>query len=277
LGFFVNYSKPGKGVSKEEAAKRNYFDILGRRFWDLVKLNLLFVLCNIVFIGAVVLFSMPYIMELDTVIDALIWNRYILLPPGPFIPFMFMGPFIAGFTYVLRNWSRQEHAFLVSDFFEHTKKNWKQGLALSIISTVATYLYLTALLFYLKTGVATEVILFLGAVVAVVLLIMGFYTYPMVVTFDMKLIDIIKNALIFTMAKLPQNLFFFIIIAAVHILLLWYIPFAWIVLMVFILIAWSGYTMNFYVWHVINKYMMPQANKQEEENVFDNKREDGLD
>jgi len=275
VGFFNNYSKPGKGISKEEAAKRNYFDILGRHVFDLMKLNLLFVGCNIIFIAAAVLLALPYFMNIDAVIDALVMSPQVLLPPLPFVPFLFMGPFIAGLTYVLRNWSRQEHAFLVSDFLEHTKKNWKQGLALSVINTVVTYLYLTAMIFYIKNVAFTLLVLLIGGIVGIVLVMMNFYTYPMIVTFDMKLKDVIKNAWIFAMGKLPQNLFFLIIIAAVHILLLWYIPMVWILAMVLILIAWSGFTINYYVWHVINKHMMPQVENDKEESVFDDERREG--
>ena len=272
MGLFGGgYAKPGKGISKEEAARRNYFDILGRHFWDLVKLNLLFVVCNIIFIAAAVLLALPYFMNFEEVLKAIVYEKNVILPPLPFVPFMFMGPFIAGLTYVLRNWSRQEHAFLVSDFFEHTRKNWKQGLLMSIIITVATYLYFTAVIFYLKSGLSPSVVLAISVVVGFMLLAMSFYTYPMMVTFDMKLKDIIKNAWIFAMAKLPQNLFFLIIISAVHLLLLYYIPIVWILLMALILIAWTGYTMNYYAWHVMDKHMISQLDlhTEKEEPVFE--------
>lgn len=273
MGLFGGgYAKPGKGVSKEEAAKRNYFDILGRHFWDLVKLNLLFVVCNIIFIAAAVLLALPYLMNFEEFLDGIIQAKYVLLPPLPFVPFMMMGPFIAGLTYVLRNWSRQEHAFLVSDFFEHTKKNWRQGLRMSVISTTATFLYLTAVIFYLKSGLPAMIVLAVSAVIGFMMLAMSFYTYPMIVTFDMKLRDILKNAWIFAMAKLPQNLFFLIVISAVHLLLLYYLPLVWILLMGLILIAWTGYTINYYAWHVMDKHMMSQLRteeQEEEEPVFE--------
>ncbi len=257
MGLFGgNFTKPGPGVSKEEAAKRNYFDILGRRVWDLVKLNLLFVLCNILFIAAAVFLILPYFLNLDEMIDRLIMQPYSMLPILPFIPFMGMGPFIAGLTYVLRNWTRQEHAFLWSDFFEQTKKNWKQGLALSVLSTALTYLFITAVLFYLKLGLSPVLVLGLALVLGLILLSMNFYTYPIAVTFDMKLKDILKNAGIFAMAKLPQNVFILLVIGAVHFLLLTYLPNLWAILMVLFLISWSGFTMNYYVWHVINKHMI---------------------
>ncbi|MBE7037207.1 MAG: DUF624 domain-containing protein, partial [Ruminococcaceae bacterium] len=259
MGLFGgNFSKPGRGISKEEAAKRNYFDILGCHFWDLIKLNLLYVLVNIIFIAAFVWFMIPILVKPEDFINYLFGAEHVILPIGPFLPFMFMGPFTAGFSYVLRNWSRQEHAFLVSDFFEYSKKNWKQGLALSVIGTVVTYLFLTAFFFYLRCGLPRVLVLTLGAIIAIILIASSFYTYPMIVTFDMKLKDVYRNSLIFALAKLPQNLFFLVIVGAVHILLLWNLPFIWIILMLLFLIAWSGFTVAYYVWHVMNKHMISQ-------------------
>ena len=48
-GFF-NYSKAGKGITKEDLEKSGlalYFDILGRRIWKLITLNLLYLLVSI--------------------------------------------------------------------------------------------------------------------------------------------------------------------------------------------------------------------------------------
>ncbi len=271
MGIFgSHFAKPGKGISKEEATQRNYFEILGCHIWDLMKLNLLFVFVNIIFIGAFLLAILPYVLNIDETIDMFFSMKYILLPILPFVPFMFMGPSIAGLTYVLRNWSRQEHAFLFSDFFEYMKKNWKQGLALSVISTIVTYLFLNAVLFYMRVGVSVYVVLTIALILTIILLSMGFYTYPIVVTFEMKLKDIIKNAWIFALVKLPQNLFYLIIIGAVHLLLLYYFPIVWVILMLVFLISWTGYTMNYYAWHIMNKYMISQlpAEEKQDEAVF---------
>ena len=48
--FFRNYSKSGKGISKKDLDKSGvelYFDILNRRIWNMIKLNLLYVLVSI--------------------------------------------------------------------------------------------------------------------------------------------------------------------------------------------------------------------------------------
>lgn len=274
MGIFGgNYSKPGKGITKEEASKRNYFDILSRKFWKLVQLNLLYAVCNILFIGASIFLAIGY--DWAAILSALVKGQLTLLPPLPFIPLMLMGPFTAGLTYVIRNYSRQEHAFMASDFFEHSKKNIKQGLLMSVLQVVATYLLITAFFFYLNFfiahGLNTGILFGIAIVVTVLMLSMSFYVYPIMVTFDMKLIHILKNSWIFAISKLPQNLFILIILAAVHGLLIWYYPLVWLILMPLFLIVWSSYTMNYYVWNVMDKYMMSQIEKPEEESesVFD--------
>lgn len=274
MGIFGGgYTKPGKGISKEEAAKRNYFDILGRKFWKLLQLNLLYVLCNILFLGGSILLAIGY--DWNGIFDALLKGQLVLLPPLPFLPLMLTGPFTAGLTYVVRNYSRQEHAFLLSDFFEHSKKNIKQGLMMSVIQVLAFYLFVTAFFFYrqffITHGWNIGLLLGITLMFSIMLLTMSFYVYPIMVTFDMKLRHIIRNSWIFAMSKLPQNLIILLIIGAVHGLLLWYIPVVWALLMVLILISWSSYTMNYYVWHIMDKYMMSQLQdtKEKEESVFD--------
>ncbi len=274
MGIFGGgYTKPGKGISKEEAAKRNYFDILGRKFWKLLQLNLLYVLCNILFFGGSILLAIGY--DWNSIFDALLKGQLVLLPPLPFLPLMLTGPFTAGLTYVVRNYSRQEHAFLLSDFFEHSKKNIKQGLMMSVIQVLVFYLFVTAFFFYrqffITHGWNIGLLLGITLMFSIMLLTMSFYVYPIMVTFDMKLRHIIRNSWIFAMSKLLQNLIILLIIGAVHGLLLWYIPVVWALLMVLILISWSSYTMNYYVWHIMDKYMMSQLQdtKEKEESVFD--------
>lgn len=280
LGLFGNnYSRPGKGISKEEAAKRNYFDILGRKFWKIVQVNMLYVLVNILFFGAFVFMLLPVIFTTDEAVMNDIMNSLILpvvtgkslIPIGYFLPFCFIGPSTAGLTYVIRNYARQEHSFMSSDFFEHTKKNIKQGLLASTVMTIVTYLFITAVIFYLNNVAFKTVIVVLAVIIGSILICASFYVYPIMVTFDMKLRYIFKNALIFALAKLPQNVFIMVIILAAHILLIWYLPIIWAILMCFILIAWSSFTMNYYAWHVINKHMMSQIENtdEKEESVFD--------
>lgn len=46
------------------------------------------------------------------------------------------GPASVAKSYVLRKYVRDTHAWVVSDFFENIKRNFKQGIAVYIINTV---------------------------------------------------------------------------------------------------------------------------------------------
>ena len=100
---------------------------------------------------------------------------------------------------------------------------------------------------------------------------MTFYTFPIIVSFDMKLKDIIKNSWIFALAKLPQNLFYIIILGAVHASAFGVygmkVGGLWAVLMPLFLISWSSFTMTYYAWNVIEKHMIPEE-KNVTEAVF---------
>lgn len=268
MGFFtLGYTKEGKGISKEQAEKRSYFSTLLDKLFDLIKINLLYFACNIPALILCVLFALPvwsgenleHALNQIAVYGNVLPAFFMILPLGLLI---LTGPFTAGLTYITRNFVRREHSFLMSDFFEQSKKNIKQTLIANTVFFAVFCVYILAFLFYFMT-INAVILIALIAVLGAVLLIVPFYVYPMIVSFDMKLKDIFKNAWIFSLAKLPQNLFFLIIVFAVHIATISFHG-IWVVLMPLVLISWSSYTMNHYTWHVISKYMIPKEDKTEE-------------
>ena len=125
MPLFFNYDKPGRGILKEEAKERNYFKILGRKLGLIIKANLLFFGVNIVLLVALLF---PVISLLfNAYSDATIEHyRNILagkqfMSPFPFLILALLSPTFAGLTYLCRNFAKQEHVFLASDFFEQTK------------------------------------------------------------------------------------------------------------------------------------------------------------
>ena len=259
MGLFGNsYYKAGPGISEEQAKKRSYFEILGRKFWSLVKLNMLYVLLLTPIVGASWFLCVGYggfTGILQDVSEALASGKYVLLPILPFLPCIFIGPATAGFSYVLRNYCRQEHAFIASDFFEHTKKNFKQSILASTLGTLFVYLFFMALLFYVRV-LPPFMVIAIAVLVALIFVHISYYVFPIMITFDMKFYDIIKNSLIFAVAKFPQNILITIVVFGVNSLLLWHLPVVWVILAVIILPAWSGFTMNYYTWGVIEEYMI---------------------
>lgn len=276
-------NKPGRGISKEEAAKRNYFDIFGRHFGHIIGANFLYVITNIIFfVAAIALFNAYFSGDnLVHVISYIMTGRMFVVPFIPFIPFMFIGPFTAGYTFVIRNYAKQEPTFLIAEFFEHSKKNFKQALIASAGSTVVSYLLLQAFVFYnnffVVHGLPLGVLYTLSAVVLVLYVVMIFYIYPIMVTFKMNLKVIVKNAWTFTVLKLPQNFIIFLLIAAVNVGLLYIICFVlylpvsvYLVLLAFFLTGFTSFTANYYIWHVMDKYIVSLVTPKKNSDVVFN-------
>ncbi len=271
----------GRGISKEEAAERNYFDILGRHIGHICGVSILYALANILFFGASIILLIAYFGgdNLVTIATAFLSGKQVILPIAPFLPLMLTGPFTAGFTYVIRNYAKQEHAFLFSDFFEHSKKNWKQGLLTSILSYFVLYLYLQAVIVYnsmfISAGLPLGLLYTLLAVAGMLLVIMSFYVYPLMVTFRMKYKVILKNAWTFTILKLPQNFLIFALLALIHSALIYLIfavflmPELWLILMALFLTGFTSYTANYYIWHVLDKYIVQFVTpKKDDDRIF---------
>lgn len=134
-------------------------------------------------------------------------TTYILFALGVLVLFTF-GPVRAGVSYVMRNIVRGEPMFLWQDFFYAVKRNWKQALVLGIIDLVAfAILAFDFLFFFVNTGtVATNLMFSVIVVICVYYVMMRFYIYVMLVTFDLKLIKVLKNALIFALLNFKRNL-----------------------------------------------------------------------
>ena len=120
------------------------------------------------------------------------------------------GPFNAGATYVLRNWARDEHSFVFSDFMDAVKANWKQALVIALIDGIMPFLVVTCWRFYGNMlGQSQNLIFILPA--ALVLLVGTIWTlasmlaYPLLITYKLRTRDVIRNALLMTVAKLPHS------------------------------------------------------------------------
>lgn len=118
------------------------------------------------------------------------------------------GPVKAGVAYVTRNWARDEHAFLWSDFKDALMANWKQGLGISAVTSVLPLIVYMAYQFYGQQArqsmiffVPQMLVVMLGVVWALACL----FFYPLMVTYQMTFRQLVKNGLIMAVARLPQS------------------------------------------------------------------------
>lgn len=285
FGFF-DYTKPGPGIPKDAPPKPPivvFFGIYSRKFWNLVKINLMFNLFNLPAVLAVIFASMYVIQGQitdDPAMDLL--TRFILGSIVLCIPLITVGPAQAGYTYILRNYSREEHAFLWWDFKEHALKNFKQSMIISIIDFFALILFGIVINFYFKyitdNSTVAMFIMFARTIIIfafIVYLIMHMYIYPMLVTFKLTIRQLYRNALIFSLAKFFPNLGILLLCVALILLSFYFSTFIGIVLFLFITVSTIGLITNFYVYPKLKKYMIDKIEGEEGEE--DDDYDDGYD
>ncbi len=261
--FGFNYSKPGRGITPEEAKKRSYFGILSRKFTKISQASLEFSLCNILFLAALVLYILMAVLygykneaqDIENYMLAVLGGKQ-LLPIYIFIPFVLMGPGTVGLTYITSNFSKQKHAFVWSDFWEYTKKYLGKGLMLSLIITALYYFYITAFVFYINSGINKLLVMILEINIGLFLTMVSFYVYPLMITFDIKIGSILKYACILAIGNYPKNLLVIIALLLVHGLMIFYALPLWVILMPVFLFGWSSYTINYVTWGAINKILL---------------------
>ena len=276
FGFF-DYTKPGPGIPKDAPPKPRivvFFGILQRKFWNLIKINMLFMLFNLpAIIG--MLFASTFVFD-QNVNDPL-GDLIVRFAFGLFfiaIPVITVGPAQAGFTYILRNYAREEHAFLWWDFKDTALKNFKQSIIISIIDFAVMIVAGISMRFYFHKITENSIWSFPAGLVIVafdVFLMMHLYIYPMLITFKLTVKQIYKNALIFAFIKLiPNALILLLCFAIVFATFLNYL--IGIILLIFITYSLIGLITNFYVNPIIKKYMIDKFN----ENAGNEKSESGV-
>lgn len=280
--FSINYNKPGPGVDKDAPQKPRFFiffEVLKRKFWNLLRVNLMFVLFNIPALLIAYFISSVYMQKIQ--IDGGIGDFYIRFFMAAFftvLPMVTVGPVQAGITYILRNYSREEHAFIWWDFKETFRKNFKQGMAITGIDIVILYVLAIALNFYTSnSGLLSVAATSFIVLSTVIFAMMHLYIYPMLITVNLSLKNLYKNALIFSILKLFPNLLFLVLNIVISYAAFYNILIG-IVLYILLLPSFIGLMNNFYVNPVIKKYVItaePEEQEEPEEPEKDEETEDG--
>lgn len=180
---FNDYSKAGAGIAKNAPKKKpffEFFELYFRKFWNLLRLNLLtFLFC---------------------------------------IPVVTIGPALAGMTKVLRNYRLEKNAFIFHEFWKGFSGNLKQSIVVGLLDILFTVSAIAAMMvypaMYKESGSAVYLVLCVISVsFALTVLMMNFYIFPMIVATDLSLPNIIKNSFYLTCVGLKTNVITLIIVA----------------------------------------------------------------
>ena len=284
MGLFNSYfTKPGPGVDKDAPEKLRiwqFFEIFWGQLSKLTLINMIYFVAMLPLVAGLAIcfkvdFLSPSIITLR-VPGSIDLMGIILIVASLFTSF----PATLGFTFVLRNIQRREHAWLWHDFIKHTKANYKKGVINGVVTLLVYYLLLNAHgLYYSQqifgSGYANSFLAILMLALVVVFTWAQFYVNTMIVTFDLSLKSIYRNATLFAISSAPRNILVSIIclILGFGVFVLSYlIPILAVILAILILYSLFGFITVFCVYPTIDKYMISVV----EDNTQDDTEEEEI-
>ncbi len=120
------------------------------------------------------------------------------------------GPVQAGMAYVCRNWARDEHAFIWSDFKDAVKNNWKQALGVSALYSVLPLLLCVAFQYYWGLTYTMGMFMYIPVALIICVALLSFlslaYVYPMLMGYKVTFRQLLKNSFILAAGRLPHTL-----------------------------------------------------------------------
>lgn len=273
MGIFNRYLKEGPGIEKDAPKKKGVFlfaELVGRKFFLMLKANALYSLVSIPFLAVALFFLAPLIRTVfvpqGIINDA--WTQIMMdiFFAGFLFTFFGSGPASASYAFVTRSFTRSEHVWIASDGWDIFKENFKSAILLAIIDIAVVYLAMNAINFYGTNTDAFSVFLrFFIMVVFAIYAVSHTFMYQIMVTYECKFFDIIKYALVMTLAKLPICILLSVIAGIVWVAMWYFLGIIGVILYLVIGLIFAKYPLEFYAARVIEKNIAKtQANEPED-------------
>lgn len=226
--FFKSYYNPGPGIDKNAPPKKGptlYIELLTVDFWGFISLNMLYVICC--------------------------------------LPVVTIGGATLSYNELCCKLLRNDHVFIISDFFNCFKQNFKKGILFSVVLLLVLFdllIIYTNAITYLENGLDSEGTIFwsIASMLSIMLTSLTAYLIPMVANLDLDILLQLKNAFILMIIGGWRTLAVSAFNIAAFVLGFMYFPFSAIVFFIlgfYILI----FTNCFFTWPLIEKYVvLPQ-------------------
>lgn len=218
-----NFEREGPGVDKNEPSKKGislFFYLFITKFWDMIKLNLLFILYS--------------------------------------IPIFTIGPAFGAMTSITMSMVQNKHIFIFSDFHEAFKLNWKQSLVCSIIGCTMFMLLSTSIIFYFKSAQNNSlyyIILFFCIFITILFLFAWIYIYPLLTTVSLSLKYIFKNAMLLSIVCFKNTFCGMLASVIVFGVNVFFFPLT-LLLSLVISFSLTSFIYSFVTWYGIRKYII---------------------
>lgn len=215
FGFF-NITKEGQGIRKDAPKKQGlelFIDILSREFGTIVLLNIIFIVCS--------------------------------------LPIFTIGASYAGMHSVIVKILRDKPVYVISDFKNGFKENFKQGTIAYIIFSFIASIFCLSYIYYSVNFVFLSYIML--AIIFISIMV-STYVYPLIVGVALDLKHIYKNAINLTVICLPRSL-----VAGIFLVIYYYITFLLfpisIIWGIFLGISMPCFISSFFIYHGIKEYV----------------------
>jgi uncharacterized membrane protein YesL len=235
-------NRDGKGVDPGEDTTPNlsyFFKLIFRKFSNLITLNLMmFAMVLPIAIAVYVFFNGPQMPTMSSPAYSALMGAQLagaggselltklmhILPQVNFITYNSYAswlPYVliavlaitwgwqnTGVTYILRGLVRGDGVFMFSDYFYAIKKNFKQGLILGLMDAGIIIVLMIDFMYTwsARSNYWSYLMFFAVTALIIVYLFMRMYIYLMMITFNISLYKMLKNALIFTALGIKRNL-----------------------------------------------------------------------
>ena len=221
MPLFGNYEKAGSGIAKDRPQKKPFFrfwEILGRKFWKLMELNMILTLSMLPLVAA--LAAVFYLGQKYTTAALTIAGVMLVVFAAIF------GPNLAAVTKILRFFVLEKPCFIMDTYWKTFKSSFRQACPLGLIDllvgasvTSAFFVYPKVIAIVKQSGEGTELIYYtlfiLTLSIAIAVLLMSFYGYLMIVSTELSFKNVLKNSLALSFLALKTNLLTLLLSAAV--------------------------------------------------------------
>jgi uncharacterized membrane protein YesL len=221
--FSPNFVREGPGIEKNDPQKKGislFFQLFIARFWDILKLNILFIIYS--------------------------------------IPIITIGPAFGAMTAITMSMVQNKHIFIFSDFHEEFKANWKQSLTCGFISCIVFIFLNISLLFYFKlaqNNTLFYIVLFFSIFITVLFGLAWLYIYPLLTTVCLSLQDIFKNAILLSIVCFKNSLLGALIYGTILGLNVFLFPLS-LPLILILTFSLLSFISSFSTWSGIKKYII---------------------
>ena len=259
---FLDFTKPGHFVDDNQYPPFiRFWKRYARHFIKLLSVNLIFAMITLpIYTWLMSLINAASTQISGGVISLLgpVLIYFAMKIPGPVLAVLLigsivlLGPASAALSYATLTLAWDKPGLFWEEFRLAWKTNWKQALPIGFVDTlvcfVTIYYLVDAIAIYEQFGV---VLIVLWALLALLYAMIRVYLYPMMVTVDLSLKDLVKNSLILSLLQ-PWRPLLVILVAGILCLLC---VFADLVIVPCFLYSFVAFTAAFVSQPMLEKYL----------------------